>query len=104
MKYRVIILSRAEFDEAEIYDYLAERSAAAAQRFIDKVDDTLQRISSTPTPGIAFHSENPKLAGLRWTKVRDFPKHLIFFRLSGDLIEVARILHGARDLATVLGE
>lgn len=101
MNYRVTILPCAEFDEAEIYDYLAQRSAAIARRFLDKVDETLQKIRTTPTPGIGFHSANAKLLGLRWTKVRDFPNHLIFFKLSDDLIEVVRILHGARDIDAI---
>jgi toxin ParE1/3/4 len=102
MKYRAAIRSRAEFDEAEIFEYLSRRSLATAQRFVDKVDETVQGLCSTTTPGMPWMSENPRLRGLRWTKVRGFPNHLLFFRVSDELIEIIRILHGARDIETIL--
>jgi toxin ParE1/3/4 len=104
VKYRVTILPRAEFDEAEFYEYLARHSATTAQRFVDKVNETLRRLCLHSTPGMPWTSENPKLAGLRWAKIRGFPKHLIFFRLGDERIEVVRILHGSRDIESLLEE
>ncbi len=104
MKYRVIILPRAEVDEAEMFSYLASHSLAVAARFFDRVDETLQLVSSRASPGMLFVSPNSRLSDFRWTKVRDFPNHLIFFRVVGDELHVVRILHGARDIESILGE
>ena len=103
MKLRATILTRAEFDEAEIYKYLAQYSAATAQRFVDSVDETLLKLRATAVPGMPWPTENPRLSGLRWTKVVGFSKHLMFFRIVEDTIEVVRILHGARDIEAILG-
>lgn len=104
MKNQIIIQPRADLDAVEIFRYLADRSLAVAQRFVDRVEETLQAISSRRIPGMAFFSENPRLSDFRWIKVRDFPNHLIFFRVTGDAIEVVRILHGAQDIEAVLTE
>jgi toxin ParE1/3/4 len=103
VKLQVIVLPRAECDQAEIFEYLARQSLAVAQRFVERVKDTLAGLSTHSLPGMPLVSANARLAELRWAKVRDFPNHLIFFRVSGDLIEVARVLHGARDIESILG-
>lgn len=38
---------------------------------------------------------------MRVWSVRDFPKHLIFYRATDDRIEILRVLHGARDAAAI---
>ncbi len=41
----------------------------------------------------------PKLAGIRFFLVRKpFDKHLIFYRVCGDTLDIVRIVHGMRDL------
>jgi toxin ParE1/3/4 len=44
----------------------------------------------------------PRLADLRRWPVSGFPNHLIFYQPTEGGIEVVRVLHGARDLATML--
>ena len=39
---------------------------------------------------------------LRSRPVPGFPKHLIFYRGDEDLVEVVRVVYGARDLEMVL--
>jgi toxin ParE1/3/4 len=103
VKYRAIIRARADCDEEEIFDYLAQRSLATARRFVDALHDTIRALCEDSSPGMPWISENPRLAGLRWWKVQGFPKHLIFFRLEADRLEVQRVLHGSRDLERLLG-
>jgi toxin ParE1/3/4 len=102
MKKRGFLLPRAEFDEAEIYEYLAQRSAGTAQRFLDMVNETLHGLCKTSVPGVPWNSESPGASGLRWVKVRGFKNYLMFFRVSDEHIAVIRILHGARDLGALL--
>jgi len=103
VKYRAVILPRADLDQAEIYSYLAQQSAAIAHRFLDSVEQTIQGVCSTTTPGMPWLTTNPRLADLRWTKVTGFPNHLLFFRVAGEAVEFVRVLHGARDLHAILG-
>ena len=64
-------------------------------------------IYGTPTASLQVvgrlrEFRSARLAGLRSWPVPGFPKHLIFYRVDEDLVEVVRVLHGARDLAIVL--
>ncbi len=44
------------------------------------------------------------LSGLRSLPVHGFEKHLVFYRPTKEGIEVVRVLHGARDLGTILDD
>ncbi len=55
-----------------------------------------------PGMGERWESNNPHLAGLRVWRVEGFEKHLIFYRATDDGIEVVRVVHGARDISSVL--
>jgi toxin ParE1/3/4 len=41
---------------------------------------------------------------VRATLVRGFKKYLLFYRVRHSSIAIERVLHGARDLPTILGE
>lgn len=55
-------------------------------------------------PGIGSLREitNPAMTGVRSWPIRGFSGYLIFYRPTSDGIEVIRVLHGARDLDTIL--
>ena len=102
MTYTIIVLPQAKRDAGDIDAYLAERNPAAADRFVRNLQATLELQASIPTPGMPWLSENPALAQIRWTRVKGFENYLVFLRISGSLMEVVRILHGARDLEAIL--
>jgi toxin ParE1/3/4 len=102
VKYRAIILPQARADEDETFDFLAAQSLAVAVRFLDSVDASIRKLCDDPSPGMPCIFEDPRLAGLRWAKVRGFPNHLIFFRTEAGSLIVMRVLHGARDLEGLL--
>lgn len=103
VKYRVVVLPRAKQDGREIDNYLAIRNPAAADRFAENLQATIDLQASLPTPGTPWLTENPALANLRWTRVSGFTNYLVFLRISGTVMEVVRILHASRDLEAVLG-
>ena len=82
--------SRLDYDE--IWDYIAPRDLAAADRRIDRFDATLRGIASAPNMGRKVEELAPNL--------RSFPigSYLIFYRPIEDGIQLIRILHGARDI------
>lgn len=102
MKYRVYLLPRAELDQADIYQYLAQESAALAQRFLDGVAETIDSLRDSALPGMPWQSDHPRLASVRWSPVRGFKIYLLIFRLDFERLEVIRIVHGARDIESLL--
>jgi toxin ParE1/3/4 len=103
MKHRIVVLPRAKQDAREIDSYLAERNPAAADRFSQNLEETVNRHAAVPTPGMPWLSEDPELADLRWTRVHGFENYLVFFCVRGGNLEVVRVLHGARDIGSILG-
>ena len=89
---RLLITPEAELDLIEIGLYISVDSPTNAERFLDKLHTTMQRLSEFP--GIGQRRE--ELAN----SVRSFPEgnYLIFYTSVDDGIDVIRVLHGARDL------
>ena len=54
-----------------------------------------------PGLGEKWESTKPRLDGLRVSRIERFEKHLLFYRLADDGIEIVRVLHGARDIDRV---
>ena len=89
---KVLRAPLAEQDLDEIWDFVANHSAAAADRLIDTIAEKCHVLAGQPEMGQA----RPELAA----RVRSFSvgSYVIFFRPIEDGIEVARVVHGARDV------
>jgi plasmid stabilization system protein ParE len=82
------ITELAESDLAKIWAYIAQHSPAAAGVFIEKLRAQCHELAASPELG----RKRPEFAeGLYSYRVRNY-----FIADNG--IEVARVLHGARDL------
>jgi toxin ParE1/3/4 len=79
-------------DLVSITDWIAADNLDAALRFYDEVDRLLSLIARYPRMGEAVDQLGP---GVRRHTLGDY---LLFYRLSGDGIELIRVLHGARDI------
>ena len=88
-------LARAKTDLAEIWDYIADDSEAQADAFIDRIDRKLVLLAENPTIG----RMRDELA----ENMRSFPfdRYVIFYIATSNGIQIVRVLHGARDLATI---
>jgi toxin ParE1/3/4 len=88
-------LARAKTDLAEIWDYIADNSEAQADAFIDQIDRKLVLLAENPTIG----RMRDELA----ENMRSFPfgRYVIFYITTSNGIQIVRVLHGARDLATI---
>jgi toxin ParE1/3/4 len=104
MSVRILRRLKAVEDAEEIADYIAQDSLDAALRFLECTETTLSFLAGSPSIGSKFPVESPSLANLRTCRVKGFPNHLIFYIKHVGAIEVVRILHGARDIQTELGE
>jgi toxin ParE1/3/4 len=89
---RVYITELAESDLAKIWAYIARHNPTAADRFIDKLREQCEQLAASPHLGRL----RPEFAhDIRSYRVGNF---LIFYFTTDTGIEIARVLHGARDL------
>ena len=102
MKRRLYRHPNALADVEEAAVYIGLESSESAMRFIDAVEKTMRLLSGNPGLGIARTLTRRKLLGLRSFPVKGFEKYLVFYLPHEHGIEVLRVLHGARDLPTVL--
>ena len=96
---------KAEQDLNEIAQYILENNLEAALRFVDAVEKTCTDLTEMPDIGHTFYAHNPALKDMRMIRVsKAYSSYLIFYRQTKRGTEVIRILHGARDLATLFGK
>lgn len=89
---KVITSAAAEADAEEIWRWVANDSGRAADRLADRFEDVAQMLAGRPHIG----RNRDELA----PGVRSFPvgPYLLFYRVAPDGIEIARVLHGRRDI------
>jgi toxin ParE1/3/4 len=93
MRMSDITLDRAaKKDLVEIWHYIAKDNLQAADRMLDRIREGFEVLARFPKGGTA----RPELApGLRCYSVGNY---VIYFRPGKTGIEIARVLHGARDV------
>ena len=87
---------RAEQDLIEIWLYVAQDNARAADRLLDAIDDACGRLAEHPHMGPARTDLAPEL---RYLVIGSY---LILYREVAAAIEIVRVVHGARHLADLL--
>jgi toxin ParE1/3/4 len=88
---------KARQDLIDIGDYIARDSQANAQRFIARLQGRCKQISDAP---FSYPNREDLAVGLRMAPLG---RYVIFFRVLDDTVRIERVLHGARNLPTVLG-
>jgi len=83
---------------------IGERDLNTSDRFLSAVEAAIRRLAEMPGLGTARPFTNPFLGELRMWPVPGFRKYLVFYRATDDVLEVVRVLHGARDVAALLEE
>jgi toxin ParE1/3/4 len=88
----VRLSAHAARDLEQIWAYIAQDSPVAADRFLDRIHRTCLRLADVPRIG---RLRNELAKGLR-----SFPigRYVIFYRVGGGGIEVARVLSGYQDI------
>ena len=96
------ILPSADTDVDELAEHIASTSVDQALRFCDAVQSTYALILDAPERWAMYGFAHPRLAELRKLSVIGFSNHLVFYRIDADMVEIVRVLHGARDIPTLL--
>lgn len=82
----------AEDDILDIWMFIAEDSVREADRWIDRLDESLALWATQPQLGRARDELAPGIRSL------PFGRYVVFFAPLPDGIDVVRVLHSARDL------
>jgi toxin ParE1/3/4 len=88
-------------DLVEQADVIARGSINAAIRFLDAADATFDFLAANREIGQLCDFTHPETTGLRVWPMRGFPNHLVFYRPTGEGVDIVRVLHGARDLDSI---
>ena len=94
---RIVVTEDAKADPMEIKAFIRPHNPRRAESFIGELLDKCAVLRDMPLafPLIPRYEKH----GIRRCAHRDY---LIFYRVGEELIEVIRILHGARDYETLL--
>lgn len=97
--YKVRIYPAAKRDLLEIIDYLNTLSQDAALRYYDLLTEQIASLAHMPE-----RCPKPKdlalaAKGYRYLIVKDY---LVFYLISGDTVQIRRILYGRRDYRSLL--
>jgi plasmid stabilization system protein ParE len=85
--------------------YTDQAGEEIAERFLRAVADTLPRLAERPDLGRRRKFRHPLLRGLYSFPVeRPFQNILMFYRVTGNILQAWRLMHGARNLPRRLVE
>ncbi len=101
---RFLLREAAVNDLDELATYIQKDSPQAAIRFLEAAQETFGVLARTPELGGVFECRKPDFSGMRIWQVKGFRKILVFYRPLVGTVEIVRVLHGARDLASLFGE
>jgi len=95
MTFFQTITSDARQNIKEIGQYLEERNPTAARRFLQAIEDTIEMLCQNPELGERLHAD--PTGQIRYRTISGFKNYLIFYRRVDAVLEIVRLLHGARD-------
>ena len=96
---RFVLSPQAFQDIDEIWEFIAKDDIDAADRVRDEIFEAFGKLADMPCMG--HLREDLAKEPLRFWSVYSY---LIIYRAEPQPIEIVRVLHGARDIASVLGE
>ncbi len=93
---RLFHTRRARQDLIDIWAYIAREDPAAADRQLDRIDETCGLLAENPRLG---PERSDIRQGLRYFVVGSY---VILYRMVDNGVEIVRVVHGARDLQALL--
>jgi toxin ParE1/3/4 len=102
---KVTIRPRAAGEIEDIAYYLDVKAGPeVAARFRTAVTSAIKKIRTMPGIGSPRYTTNPTLAGLRMVILPGFGNYLLFYLTPEGGVDIVRVLHGARDIDSLLSE
>jgi toxin ParE1/3/4 len=105
MSLIVLKLRTARQDLTDAFYYYArEGSLTVARRFLVAAEATFERLARRPGLGTVYQPDDPIYADLRFFPIARFRNYLVFYLPVEGGIQVFRVLHGSRDIHSILAE
>jgi len=99
----VFVRARALRDILSSAEYLEEHGGEEiAHRFLDAVRSTFEALAKMPKVGALCAFRKPALRRIRRWPVKDFENWLIFYQPKRNGVEIVHVIHGARDIDSLL--
>jgi toxin ParE1/3/4 len=102
MSNRVIKRSAVKRDLHAHFVYIGADSEEAAFRFLSAAEESFRDLARNPLMGAACQLRGQHARSFRRWRVKGFENYWIFYRLISGGIEIARVMHGARNLERLL--
>jgi len=98
---KLLVKSPVWDDLREIGLLIAQQNPDAADRFLVAAKESFELLRRHPRIG---RLRSFSVTGVRSWLISDFPNYLIFYLPTGTEVQILAVLHGARDLASVLAQ
>lgn len=102
MSRHLDVRPQADRDLVDIAEHLAAQNIDLGIRFLESFRRDTEFLKANPNAGPEYPLPHPRLTGIRKWSIRDFRNYIIFYRVMTDAIQVLRVVHGARDLPSLL--
>jgi len=103
MSLKIVESDEAVNDVIDAADYIAQQAGLnTSDKFLQAVKTSYRQIADMPGVGSLRDYGQPTLQGMRRWHVTKFPKYLIFYMTAEAELRILRVLHGARDIETIL--
>ncbi|HKI05272.1 MAG TPA: type II toxin-antitoxin system RelE/ParE family toxin [Thermoanaerobaculia bacterium] len=96
---RFVLTPAARADLTEIFNYISQDSPDSARRVLDELRGAMRKLSQMPE--IGHYRQDLADEPLRFWPVYSY---LIIYRFELRPLQVVRVLHGARDVRSILEE
>jgi addiction module RelE/StbE family toxin len=93
-KYEISITEVAGEDLAEIIEYIANDNSTAAIQLADEIEQRISQLEDFPSMGANPRNRSLVNKGYKILIVKDY---LVFYVLTGDIVEIRRIISGKRN-------
>ena len=97
MTRAIIKRPQAERDIEESFVFIGENDSDSGLDFLLAVEQTLEFLALHPFVGSVRSFKDTELQNVRLWRVKTYDKHLIFYLVTEQAIEIIRVIHAARD-------
>ncbi len=97
--YEIRYLSTAQRDLLDIFEYIRRDNPTAAESLLEQIDASISNLSTHPLMGTVPKDERLHRLGYRMLIIG---RYLVFYVIKGEIVQIRRVLHGARQYQFLL--
>ncbi len=101
MSFEIKKRPQAERDIEECFVFIGEENLDIAVHFLVAVEDSIELICQNPFLGRSREFKDSKIKNIRMMLVKHFHNYQIYYTVKDEIIEIVRVLHGARDVSDI---